>query len=40
MATEDKLSKKELGGDVGAGVAGALLGALCRPSSRGKQGYR
>ena len=31
MATEDKLSKKELGGDVGAGVAGALLGALMSP---------
>ena len=29
--TEDKLSKKDLGGDIGAGIGGALLGALISP---------
>ncbi len=28
---EDRISKKELGGDIGAGAAGALLGALMSP---------
>ena len=29
--TEDRISKKELGGDIGAGISGALLGALMSP---------
>lgn len=31
MATEDRLSRKEIGGDIGAGLGGALLGAFMSP---------